>query len=1044
MNAGPNYPTGTAFQWKLDSVRTNISTANNHNLYSGLAPGYHKVCLFIYTYTGSGNFNLCDSLCQYVNVTNTNPCANLSAGWTFVIQPNNSVKFSPVVNPVAAVHGWNFGDGTTSGDLAPVHGYAAAGLYRVCHYVYLPGTNCKDSSCAMIQVNAPTPCIGFGVTIQDIPDNNGSTGHYLKANVTGPNATGVTYIWSDNASTQSIHVQAGGQYCVTVSSANNCSASVCINITINPNPCGNLDAAWTQTYTSTGCLSFKPITTATNLKHLWTFGDGTSSTNFDPVHCYAASGLFNVCHIVSIPGANCADTVCRSIQANGNSTCHADYTYQSAGSGSASIYFIDASASNDSIVSWSWNFGDGSPVINQQNAGHQFPATNTTYYVCHTIKTLHGCTNTKCDSVKVGVPNTNNCHASFLWESLNCLNVRFKNTSTGTFNQVKWTFGDGTTDTTLNPVHTFTNSGVYTVLLEISGPYCQQSIYMTITPPTCANNDTICGVVFEDLNNNGVLDNGEHGLMGVSVYVDNAALTTDSSGRYHVILPPGPHNIKAVTPTGCISTMPLATNNGGSTANYYGYHVNGTGGTYCGYNFGINCNIVHICGIVFFDANNNGVKDAGEAGMAHIRVTLKNSNGREWFTFTNQNGEYCITLPADNYSIKIISPDPNTTITPASINLDATVAGQNYGYNDFAVYRTPGVCDLKVELIAHSCISPGFPTYYSVQVSNTGTQPAGGQVHLFYDPAVSLDYTAPVAASHNSSTRTITWNLPNINPGQFTNLWATFKAITPLQIGQFVFTLADVNPNCSDINFVNNIDTVQQLVRTSWDPNNKLVNPIGKGPQGLINNGETLTYTINFQNTGNTPTVNVILRDLFTNELDISSMEMLASSHPFTFQMEGNEGVWKFSGIMLPDSGTNQTASHGFVMFSMKAKAALPEGTEIFNHADIYFDYNESVITESTLNTIDYKTSVEELAANNVNITLMPNPFREFTTIKIEGADAPYEIKVYDLLGNLVNRQIAEQNIFTIRRGTLVSGVYLYEVVKQNQVIGKGKMIAAE
>lgn len=1039
VNAGNNYPAGTAFQWRLNGQATNISPNNNHYLYTGLAAGNYRLCLFIYSPTLNGNYVFCDSLCKSVSITGTIPCTGISAAWTHSYLLNNAVKFTPSSNPTGSVHAWRFGDGTTSGDASPTHGYSAAGLYRVCHYIYIPGTNCKDSSCAMIQVNAVSPCHNFAVSIQDIPDLNGGISHTLKANVNSLITIPVTYKWSTNATSQSIRVDSSGTYCVTATQGN-CTASACVNVSISPNPCAHLNAGWTQTYTNTGCVMFKPAMTVTGVKHQWFFGDGRSSTNVDPVHCYAASGLYNVCHIVSIPGTNCADTVCRSIQANGTAICQSGFTYVSANQGNT-VYFQDASHSNDSIVAWQWSFGDGN-ISNVKNPVHQYAAPGK-YYVCHTIKTVNNCTSTKCDTIKVG-GFTNNCRASFLWEAVNCLNVRFKNTSSGGFNKILWNFGDGTSDTVPNPLHTYTSSGTYRVQLIISGPYCSDTFHTQVILPSCVANDTICGVAFEDLNSNGVMDNNERGLMGVIVLVDNVQLTTDSNGRYYIILPRGPHSIKAITPTGCMSTMPQTNIGGGGAVNYYGYHVNGTGGTYCGYNFGINCNIVRICGVVFHDGNNNGTRESGENGLGNIRVILKNSSGREWFTFTNNNGEYCVTLPADTYNIRIVPPSSAAVVTPTSITLLATTPGQNYNGNNFAVYRQPGICDLKIDLIAHACVSPGFPAYYSIQVRNIGTEPSGGEVHLFYDPALRFNFAAPAQTAHNATTRTITWNLPILQPGQFANYWGAFTAIIPLQINQFVFTMADVNPSCTDIQFANNIDTTQQLVRSSWDPNNKLVNPIGKGPQGLIKSDELLTYTINFQNTGNAPAVNVVLRDLFTDELDLGTMEMLASSHPYSFQMEGREGVWKFSGIMLPDSGTNEPASHGFVMFSIKPNAGLPEGTEIFNHADIYFDYNEAVITEPTLNTIDYKTSVEELANHNVTITLMPNPFREFTTIKIEGTEAPYEIRVYDLLGNLVSSQTAQQNTFTIQRGTLTSGVYLYEVVKQNQTIGKGKMIATE
>lgn len=64
----------------------------------------------------------------------------------------------------------------------------------------------------------------------------------------------------------------------------------------------------------------------------------------------------------------------------------------------------------------------------------------------------------------------------------------------------------------------------------------------------------------------------------------------------------------------------------------------------------------------------------------------------------------------------------------------------------------------------------------------------------------------------------------------------------------------------------------------------------------------------------------------------------------------------------------------------------LAQGTRLNNTADIYFDYNAAVVTNTTVNTIDYKLSVEDLQ-NNVNITLMPNPFKDYTTIRVEGAN---------------------------------------------------------
>lgn len=47
--------------------------------------------------------------------------------------------------------------------------------------------------------------------------------------------------------------------------------------------------------------------------------------------------------------------------------------------------------------------------------------------------------------------------------------VRFINTSYGDYDRSLWEFGDGTTSTLENPVHTYTQPGVYTVTLTVSG-----------------------------------------------------------------------------------------------------------------------------------------------------------------------------------------------------------------------------------------------------------------------------------------------------------------------------------------------------------------------------------------------------------------------------------------------------------------------------------------------------------------------------------------------------------------------------------------------
>lgn len=44
--------------------------------------------------------------------------------------------------------------------------------------------------------------------------------------------------------------------------------------------------------------------------------------------------------------------------------------------------------------------------------------------------------------------------------------------------------------------------------------------------------------------------------------------------------------------------------------------------------------------------------------------------------------------------------------------------------------------------------------------------------------------------------------------------------------------------------------------------------------------------------------------------------------------------------------------SNGFVAYTIQLKSNLPAGTQITNNADIYFDFNAPIETNTTLNTI--------------------------------------------------------------------------------------------
>lgn len=144
-----------------------------------------------------------------------------------------------------------------------------------------------------------------------------------------------------------------------------------------------------------------------------------------------------------------------------------------------------------------------------------------------------------------------------------------------------------------------------------------------------------------------------------------------------------------------------------------------------------------------------------------------------------------------------------------------------------------------------------------------------------------------------------------------------------------------------------------QPILDSYDPNDKQVMPEGRTAQHYTPTNEALRYQVRFQNTGNDVAYRVAVVDTLSADLDLRTLEVGAVSHPYQLHVSGQQRpvlTFTFDNIQLPDSAHNPAGSQGFVQFSIKPKAALPARTRIDNFADIFFDYNEPVRTNTTTN----------------------------------------------------------------------------------------------
>jgi len=267
---------------------------------------------------------------------------------------------------------------------------------------------------------------------------------------------------------------------------------------------------------------------------------------------------------------------------------------------------------------------------------------------------------------------------------------------------------------------------------------------------------------------------------------------------------------------------------------------------------------------------------------------------------------------------------------------------------------------------------PGQTYHVCVSYNNLGSAVSGATFTIDITPLVGLTLSNATSSIDCNCTPVISGQTVTCSPPSFPankNCIICFDVTVPpcpgIGCGLYGTPLTTI---ASISNSYYNESTSINTIDCSFDPNDKLVAPKGCGPNRNIGRGEPLTYSIRFQNTGTAPAHNIVLKDALDNDLDISTLRIIATTHTIT-RLEiipDNSLIISYEGIELPDSSSNPEGSIGSVVFSILPKNNIPDSTTIINQAGIYFDYNEVVLTNTTLNTIrDNPYPVADFSANH-------------------------------------------------------------------------------
>lgn len=203
------------------------------------------------------------------------------------------------------------------------------------------------------------------------------------------------------------------------------------------------------------------------------FGDGsTLEGNYTELrHVYTEVGTYKPSLTVYDPW-NANSTCTATINVQHNEKPNALFSYSpSEIKVDDEVNFIDSSSDPDgSVVSWIWNFGDGS-FSNEKNPRHAY-STPGTYTVMLTVEDESGLKGSYTKEIVVGPKNyLPTADFTFLPKDPKAgEEVSFADKSTdrdGSIVSWSWDFGDGSTSSEAEPTHVFSTAGNYTVTLTV-------------------------------------------------------------------------------------------------------------------------------------------------------------------------------------------------------------------------------------------------------------------------------------------------------------------------------------------------------------------------------------------------------------------------------------------------------------------------------------------------------------------------------------------------------------------------------------------------
>lgn len=428
--------TPTFWEWDFgDGSPVSSATNPSHTYATG---GSYPITLI------AGNSNGClDTITQNIEVY-TNPSPLFVADTVCFLDVTTFNDLSTDTVPITAWY-YDFGDNINySSQENPTYIYQAPGMYTASLTVTNIHGCSSDTTFNVLVNNIPvaefthdTVCWGSPTTFTDVSTGNVNSWNWdFGDGATDNNGPIVTHTYANSGSYLAFMEVDGGVGCTDIM-----FHAITVIDVLTPQ-IGAPDTACVNVPIQFSDLSVTNSGTITSWT--WNFDDGSTSNLQNPLHNYTAAGIYNVTLDVTT-SSGCTNTGTYTVEVFDPPVADFDLTIPC--EGQPTLFTDQSTDPNGTIDSWSWNFGDLSPLDNTQNPSHQYSIAGT-YPVTLSIVSSNGCVASSTENAVIYPSPT----ADFIF-GLECggVPIDLVSTSTGTIASYEWLYDGmniGTTSTT--------------------------------------------------------------------------------------------------------------------------------------------------------------------------------------------------------------------------------------------------------------------------------------------------------------------------------------------------------------------------------------------------------------------------------------------------------------------------------------------------------------------------------------------------------------------------------------------------------------------